>query len=50
MLTDLIIHLIFKHYEESWNLNLKNFVDNHLKETVDSLAGDKAIFFEDVYR
>jgi hypothetical protein len=35
MLTDLINLIVSKHYEESWNLNLKKFVDDHLKETLD---------------
>jgi hypothetical protein len=41
---------VFKHYEESWNLNLKKFVDDHLKETLDSLAGGGAILFGNVQR
>jgi len=37
-----------KHYNDSWKLTLKKFVDDHLKETLDSLAGGGDILFGNV--
>ena len=48
LLIDIINNIVFKFYEESWKLSLKSFVDDHLKETLDSLAGGGAILFNNV--